>query len=121
MYVTDLTAKRGPLWFLPIAPEIENPEENPALLLTGVFFNYFAMLQISVRFWGLNFTNLFIFHLSHWLCLETEEMANTFDAESCSGLVHYICLLIIYYFLFIQVSFLYISVLQCKIDCVKIV
>ncbi|VBB29766.1 unnamed protein product [Acanthocheilonema viteae] len=35
MYVTDLTAKRGPLWFLPIAPEIENPEENPALLLTG--------------------------------------------------------------------------------------
>ncbi|CAG9540625.1 unnamed protein product [Cercopithifilaria johnstoni] len=34
MYVTDLTAKRGPLWFLPIAPEIENPEENPALLLT---------------------------------------------------------------------------------------
>ncbi|MCP9262164.1 Retinoblastoma-binding protein 5 [Dirofilaria immitis] len=33
MYVTDLTAKRGPLWFLPIAPEIENPEENPSLLL----------------------------------------------------------------------------------------
>uniref|UniRef100_A0A915PKT5 Anaphase-promoting complex subunit 4 WD40 domain-containing protein n=1 Tax=Setaria digitata TaxID=48799 RepID=A0A915PKT5_9BILA len=35
MYVTDLTAQHGPLWFLPIAPEIENPEENPALLLTG--------------------------------------------------------------------------------------
>uniref|UniRef100_A0A1I8ENS1 WD_REPEATS_REGION domain-containing protein n=2 Tax=Wuchereria bancrofti TaxID=6293 RepID=A0A1I8ENS1_WUCBA len=34
MYVTDLTAKQGPLWFLPIAPEIENPEENPALLFT---------------------------------------------------------------------------------------
>lgn len=45
MYVTDLTAKRGPLWFLPIAPEIENPEENPALLLTGVHFNYFTMLK----------------------------------------------------------------------------
>lgn len=37
MYVTDLTAKRGPLWFLPIAPEIENPEENPSLLLTGIY------------------------------------------------------------------------------------
>ncbi|KAK6103454.1 WD domain G-beta repeat family protein [Brugia pahangi] len=34
MYVTDLTAKQGPLWFLPIAPEIENPEENPASLFT---------------------------------------------------------------------------------------
>ncbi|VDN27335.1 unnamed protein product [Gongylonema pulchrum] len=35
LYVTDLTCKRGPLWFLPISPEIENPEENPATLLTG--------------------------------------------------------------------------------------
>ncbi|VDN02083.1 unnamed protein product [Thelazia callipaeda] len=30
MYVTDLTGKRGPLWFLPISPEVDNPEENPA-------------------------------------------------------------------------------------------
>uniref|UniRef100_A0A9J2Q8D7 Translation initiation factor beta propellor-like domain-containing protein n=1 Tax=Ascaris lumbricoides TaxID=6252 RepID=A0A9J2Q8D7_ASCLU len=34
-YVTDLTAKNGPLWFLPISPEVENPEENPLSLLYG--------------------------------------------------------------------------------------
>lgn len=28
-YVTDLSGKKGPLWFLPIAPEVENPEEAP--------------------------------------------------------------------------------------------
>lgn len=48
MYVTDLTAKRGPLWFLPIAPEIENPEENPALLLPGIQFNCFAVLKTEL-------------------------------------------------------------------------
>ncbi|VDK58925.1 unnamed protein product [Anisakis simplex] len=32
-FVMDLTAKSGPLWFLPISPEVENPEENPLSLL----------------------------------------------------------------------------------------
>ncbi|VDM48545.1 unnamed protein product [Toxocara canis] len=32
-FVTDLTGKNGPLWFLPISPEVENPEENPLSLL----------------------------------------------------------------------------------------
>lgn len=35
-YVTDLTAKKGPLWYYPYPPEIEEPEENPFSMLINI-------------------------------------------------------------------------------------
>lgn len=35
-HVTDLAAKKGPLWYYPYAPEIEEPEENPFSMLINI-------------------------------------------------------------------------------------
>ncbi|MFH4975355.1 hypothetical protein AB6A40_002064 [Gnathostoma spinigerum] len=35
-YVTDLTASTGPLWYLPITPEIDDPEQNPSTMLNDI-------------------------------------------------------------------------------------
>lgn len=35
-YVTDLAAKKGPLWYFPYAPEIEEPEENPFSMVINI-------------------------------------------------------------------------------------
>lgn len=57
MLATDLTAKSGPLWFLPTSPEIENPEENPASLLAGLSL---LILQKKLFYMNSKFEGCFI-------------------------------------------------------------
>uniref|UniRef100_A0A1I7XU96 Methionine synthase reductase n=1 Tax=Heterorhabditis bacteriophora TaxID=37862 RepID=A0A1I7XU96_HETBA len=44
----DITLKKGPLWFLPITPEIENPEVNPAAFMGKTLLGIIFLLVYSL-------------------------------------------------------------------------